>query len=177
VRLAEPRALHALVPDPHQSDEIRRALRSAGAGYVIPVRITLQTGLAARDDERWGGPVRDVTRRRDPFTVRLVGPEVVADRTLHLRAVGPAVRSLQLELYRALARSDVALDDPRTELGPVLPLAGTWTDMNRVELHELATGVRNAVRTPLEVRATSLYALAVSAHDDRPVLVFPLGPG
>jgi hypothetical protein len=49
--------------------------------------------------------------------------------------------------------------------------------MTGVELHVLPPGVRTALRTPIEFRATSLSAFEESADDDLPFLDFPLGPG
>ena len=88
VALRDPRALLALVPEAEQSRRIRAALLSAGAHYAVPARITLLTGLDARDVDMWDHVVRDIVQRHTPFTVRLVGPEVVQDRTVCLRVVG-----------------------------------------------------------------------------------------
>ena len=88
VALHDPRALLALVPEAEQSRRIRAALLSAGAHYAVPARITLLTGLDARDVDMWDHVVRDIVQRHTPFTVRLVGPEVVQDRTVCLRVAG-----------------------------------------------------------------------------------------
>jgi hypothetical protein len=55
-----------------------------------------------------------------------------------------------------------------------MPLAGTWTELNRVQLHDLATGVRDELRMPVEFRASALYAFDAAADDDLPFLDFPL---
>lgn len=174
VALAEPRAMLALVPEAEQSRHIRDALVAAGVRYAVPVRITLVTGLDARDVDLWDGVVRGIVARHPPFTVRLVGPEVVQDRTVCLRVVGGATRAVQQELEGALGAANFTADDPRTAWGPVLPLAGTWTELNRVELHDLATGVRNELRPPIEFRASAVYAFEETADDDLPFLDFPL---
>ncbi len=174
VALREPRALLALVPEAEQSRRIRTALLASGVHYAVPVRITLLTGLDARDVDMWDGVVRAIVARHAPFTVRLVGPEVVQDRTVCLRVAGGRTRALQQELQTALGDGQFTSDDPRTEWGPVLPLAGTWTELNRVELHDLATGVRNELRLPVEFRVSSVYAFEETSDDDLPFLDFPL---
>jgi 2'-5' RNA ligase superfamily len=167
-------ALLALVPEPEQSRRIKIALRAAGAHYTVPVRITLLTGLDERDVHVWGKVVHGIVGRFQPFTVRLVGPEVVRDRTVYLRATGAATQRLQHQLQAALGPEGYAVDDPRNVSGPVLPLAGTWTELNRAELHDLATGMRDELRTPVEFRASSVYAFDAAADDDLPFLDFPL---
>ena len=167
-------ALLALVPEPEQSRRIKIALRAAGAHYTVPVRITLLTGLDERDVQVWGHVVRGVLGSFRPFTVRLVGPEVVRERTVCLRATGDTTRRLQQRLQAALGPEGFTVDDPRTAWGPVLPLAGTWTELNRVELHDLATGVRDELRMPVEFRASAVYAFDETADDDLPFLDFPL---
>jgi hypothetical protein len=174
VAFREPRALLAIVPEAEQSRHIRAALLAAGLRYAVPVRITLLTGLDARDADIWGPVVREIVHARTPFTVRLVGPEVVQDRTVCLRVVGSGTRALQQDLQHALGAATFTADDPRTAWGPVLPLAGTWTEMNRVELHDLATGVRNELDLPVEFRASAVYAFEEAAEDDLPFLDFPL---
>jgi hypothetical protein len=113
-------------------------------------------------------------QRHATFTVRLVGPEVVQDRTVCLRVAGGGARALQQELQAALGAGHFTPDDPRTAVGPMLPLAGTWTEMNRVELHDLATGVRNELDLPVEFRASAVYAFEETTDDDLPFLDFPL---
>ena len=46
--------------------------------------------------------------------------------------------------------------------------------MNRVELHDLATGVRNELDLPVEFRASAVYAFEETTDDDLPFLDFPL---
>jgi hypothetical protein len=170
------RALLALVPDPEQSRDIRLALQSAGVPYAVPVRITLLTGLDTRDVEVWS-EVHAIARRHPPFTVRLVGPEVIQDRTVCLRVLGDGIRSLQRDLLAVFGEGSFIADDPRNAWGPILPLAGTWTEMNRVELHNVATGVRNELSIPVDFRATVMYAFEESVEDDLPFRDFPLGRG
>jgi hypothetical protein len=174
VALREPRALLALVPEAEQSRQIRTALLASGVHYSVPVRITLLTGLDARDADMWDGVVRAIVRRHARFTVRLVGPEVVHDRTVCLRVAGSRTRALQQDLQEALGAGNFTTDDPRTAWEPVLPLAGTWTELNRVELHDLATGVRNELQLPVEFRVSAVYAFEELGDDDLPFLDFPL---
>ena len=171
----DPRSLLTLVPEPEQCRQIRLALQSAGVSYAIPVRITLLAGLDARDARVWS-EVHTIARRHPPFSVRLIGPEVIQDRTVCLRVLGDGARSLQRDLLAAFGDDSIIPDDPRHVSGPTLPLAGTWTEMNRVELHELATGVRNELPMPLEFRASTIYAFEDSADEDLPYREFPLGP-
>ena len=57
----------------------------------------------------------------------------------------------------------------------MLPLAGTWTGFNRMQLHELSTTVRNEIGPTIEFTATTLYAFEESTDEDLPFLEFPLG--
>jgi hypothetical protein len=61
---------------------------------------------------------------------------------------------------------------------PVLALAGTFTGLTRIELHELANAVRDQVTFPMDFAATTVYAVAEAADDDdMPVDAFPLTGG
>jgi hypothetical protein len=176
VSVRDPRSMLAIVPEPQQGQEIRRALRAADLPYEIPVRINLVNGIDATDVTVWDA-VRAVTRRHDPFTVRLVGPQVMHERTVCLTVLGEGIRALQRDLHAAVGPGEFPDDDPRSTWDPVLPIAGTWTEMNRVELHDVATGVRNALSLPVSFRASVLYAFEDTIDNELPYRDFPLGAG
>ena len=141
----------------------------------MPPRITLQTGLDARDSTMWKDTVSTVTERQPPFTVRLVGPELVDERTVCLRVVGRTMRELRDALHTALETATFVPDESLVPRVPVLPLAGTWTGFNRMQLHELSTTVRNEIGPTIEFTATTLYVFEESTDEDLPFLEFPLG--
>lgn len=175
VSLRAPLVTLALLPDRDQRAAIGAAVVAAGVPYPVPPRVALVSGLDARDEAMWSPDVREITDRRSPFTVRLVGPELLADRTVCLRVVGRAARDLQARLRAALGDARSVGDDEREPILPMLPLAGTWTGLNRVQLHEVATAVRDELHPPLEFRATALYAFAEADGDGTPFQSFPFG--
>ncbi len=167
-------ALLALIPDPEQCLALREALAAAGAPYALPPRLTLRNGLSMQDEGAWRDAIQGVTRTWRPFTVRLRPPEVIDDRMVCLEPVGDGVSDLQHALVNALS---IAGFLPRTGdvSEPVLLLAGTFTGLTRVGLHELANAVRDGVRFPMDFRASTVYAVAeAAADDDMPVDAFPL---
>ena len=55
-------------------------------------------------------------------------------------------------------------------------LAGTFTGLNRSQLHELVNVVTDRVAFPIDFRAAALYTVAeASDADDLPIDAFPLG--
>lgn len=170
-------ALLALIPAPEQCLAIREALAAAGVPYAVPPRLTLRNGLSLQDEGAWRDTIQSVTRTWRPFIVRLRPPEVIDDRMVCLEPVGDGVSDLQHALVNALA---IAGFLPRTGdvSDPVLLLAGTFTGLTRLGLHELANDVRDRVRFPMDFRASTVYAVAeAAADDDMPVDAFPLtGP-
>lgn len=167
-------AMLALIPEPEQCTALRDALAAGGARYLIPPRLTLRNGLSMQDEAAWREVVGDVTRAWRPFTVRLSGPAIIERRALCLQPVGDSVRDLQEALGYALATAGFV---PRVGdvSAPMVLLAGTFTDLSRTELHQLAGAVQDRVHFPMDFPATTLYAIAeASGDDDLPIGAFPL---
>jgi len=136
------------------------------------VRVTLQTGIDPRGGD-WRDLVADVVARHSPYTVRLRGPDVIQDRTVLLRVVDQPTVLLRDDLHRALRASGyVPIDDPAEDL--TLALAGTWTDLSRNQIHELAGNLRDLLPDPVEFRADVVYGFDEAADDDLPRGEFPL---
>jgi len=165
--------LLALIPDPEQCEALRSAVADAGAPYEVPPRLTLRNGLSMQDEAAWRPAIDEVTTRWRPFTVRLRPPEVVDDRLVSLEPVGDAVSDLQHAIGSALATAGFIARTGDVS-APVVPLAGTFTGLSRVQLHDLANAVRDHVSFPMDFRATTLYAVAeAAAENDLPVDAFP----
>src|SRR5215470_5578160 len=162
----------ALVPEPSLGATIHETLRASGLSYSVPVRVTLQTGIDPRDGD-WRDLVADVVARHAAYAVRLRGPDVIQDRTVLLRVVDQPTVLLRDDLHRALrAGGFVAVDDPVEDL--TLALAGTWTDLSRNQVHELAGNLRDALGEPVEFRAEVVYGFDEAADDDLPRAEFKL---
>jgi hypothetical protein len=169
--------LLALIPTPEQCLTIRDALAAAGAPYAVPPRLVLRNGLSLQDQLAWRDAVQGVARAWRPFTVRIRPPEVLDDRMVCLQPVGDAVSDLQHALVTALSFAGF-LPRAGDVSEPVLALAGTFTGLTRIELHELANAVRDQVTFPMDFAATTVYAVAEAADDDdMPVDAFPLTGG
>jgi hypothetical protein len=165
--------LLALIPDPEQCNALRSAVAAAGAPYEVPPRLTLRNGLSIQDETAWRPAVHEVTSHWRPFTVRLRPPEVVDDRLVSIAPVGDAVSDLQHAIGAALSKAGFVARTGDVS-APVVPLAGTFTGLNRVQLHDLANAVRDGLAFPMDFRATTLYAVAEAAvEDDLPVDAFP----
>jgi hypothetical protein len=157
----------ALVPEPQLGVAIHEALREAGLTYTVPTQLTLATGLDSRLADDWRAVVGTVAARHAPFTVRLRGPEIVADRTVVLRAVDQTTVILRDDLNRALRAGGFAFEVD-TSGDVLLPIAGTWTDLNRVQVHELAASLRDVLADPIEFPANAMYVFEETADDDLP---------
>lgn len=162
-----PHSMLALVPQPDLGVAIHEVLQAEGLTYTVPTQVTLATGLDSRLDDEWRGVVRTVAARHAPYTVRMRGPEIVADRTVVLRVVDQGTMLLRDDLNRALRAQGFQYDvDTGDEI--LLPIAGTWTDLNRVEVHRLAGALREVLENPIEFPAHAVYAFEESADDDLP---------
>ncbi|HXY94808.1 MAG TPA: hypothetical protein VEP49_20260 [Acidimicrobiia bacterium] len=167
-------ALLALIPGSEQCAAIRDALGHAGAPYAVPPRLTLRNGLSMQDERAWRVAVEQVTSAWRPFTVRLRPPELLDDRMVCLAPVGDAVSDLQHALGSALSTAGFV---PRSGdvASPVVLLGGTFTGLNRQQLHELVNAVADSVDFPMDFRASAVYAVAEAADDaDLPIDAFPL---
>lgn len=175
-KVTTPRAsvvLLALIPGPEQCDALRSAVADAGAPYEVPPRLTLRNGLSMQDETAWRPAIEAVTGRWRPFTVRLRPPEIVDNRLVSLEPVGDAVSDLQHAIGASLSKAGFVARTGDVS-APVVPLAGTFTGLNRVQLHDLANAVRDRVTFPMDFRATTLYAVAEAAvEDDLPIDAFP----
>jgi hypothetical protein len=162
-----PHSMLALVPQPELGVVIHEALRDAGLHYTVPSQLTLATGLDSRVEDDWRRVVTAVAARHAPFTVRLRGPEIIADRTIVLRAVDQTTVLLRDDLNRALRANGFRFEaDTSDEV--LLPIAGTWTDLNRTQVHELAASLHDVLPGPIEFPASAVYAFEESADDDLP---------
>ncbi|MFI5045484.1 MAG: hypothetical protein ACHQIG_00355 [Acidimicrobiia bacterium] len=162
-----PRSMLALVPQPELGITIHNVLHDAGLLYTVPIQITLATGLDSRLEDDWRGVVDSVLRHHAPFTVRMRGPEIIQDRTVCLRVVDQTTMLLRDSLNRSLRASGYLPDIQLTD-DVLLALAGTWTDLNKVQVHELAAALRDALPNPVEFPAIAVYAFEESADDDLP---------
>ena len=50
----------------------------------------------------------------------------------------------------------------------LLAIAGTWTDLNKAQVHELAASLRDVLPNPIEFPANAVYGFEESADDDLP---------
>ena len=162
-----PHTMLALVPQPELGVAIHDVLRAAGLHYTVPIQITLAQGLDARLEDDWRVVVESVTRRHAPFRVRMRGPEIIADRTVVLRVVDQTTMMLRDDLNRALRASGYLSDQPLSD-DILLAIAGTWTDLNKVQVHELAASLRDVLDNPVEFAATAVYTFEETADDDLP---------
>jgi hypothetical protein len=168
-----PRALIGLLPGPEIDTVIHEVLTACGVTYSVPVRVTLQTGIDPRVDGDWRDVVGTVVHRHAGYTVRLRGPDVIADRTVVLRVVDQATILLRDDVNRALrANGFLPPDEPAEDL--TVALAGTWTDLDRTQVHQLAAMVRDRLPEPIEFAATKVYAFDESAEDGLPRAEFHL---